>query len=295
MWPANGRKHLWVRGVTSLATSGQLRDLIGNDGAPGDNPDEPLRTMARAFVLAEPGCVIHFTGNIREELSTPAGLFDVTIIGEGNRPRHADAHTGNNGYSAATWKPPAAPTAATPLLVVRQQGWRFFNILFVPAVDAAALEFMRDAAAGDDERDSSHAEIAGCRFAGGQDGILISGPEIVHNLHIHNNIFNDATGTAIKAAAYYARRAIIEDNIFEKNVNHIVAALGESIIRRNHFNQHTTQSIDLNGGNGLNVITGNFLSGTYSVAGGYRKSNANDDWGGNWNTGVGILTAADPA
>lgn len=286
--PMNGRKHIWVRGVTSVATSGSNRDLLGNDGAPGDNPDEPLRTMARAFVLAEPGCTIHFTGNIREQLNSPAGLFDVTIVGEGNRPRHADAHTGNNGYSAATWKSPAVPVAVTPLLKVRQQGWRFANILFANPSDAPALDFMRDAAAGDDERDSSHAEVLGCRFAGGSSGIKITGTEIVHNLFIHDNIFNDIT-RAIWATAYYARRAVIEHNIFELNTNHIVAAFGDSHILNNSFGQFTTLSIDLTGGNGHNVITGNYLSGTYSIAGGYKKSNANDEWAGNQNV-AGVTT-----
>jgi hypothetical protein len=292
--PMNGRKQIWVRGVSSLATIGQNRDLIGNDGAPGDNPDEPLLTMARAFQLLESGAVIHFTGDIKEQLSAPDGIFDVTIIGEGTRPRHADAHTGNNGYSAATWKSPAVPAATTALLTVRQQGWRFANILFACPSDDAALDFIRDAAAGDLERDSSHAAVLGCRFAGaGLAGIKISGTENVFDLLIKGNIFNDLT-TAITAGAF-CHRFIIEDNRFDLNTNHIVASLTDSFILNNVMGQFTTLSIDLTGGGGHNVITKNYLSGTYGIGGGYVKSNANDEWAGNFNSLAGGITAADPA
>src|SRR6476619_180307 len=74
----------------------------GGDNQTGDNRDEPFRTMAKALAVVGSGDTIYFRGNIVENLVAPAGIFDVTIIGAGNRPRHADAHTGNNGYSSAT-------------------------------------------------------------------------------------------------------------------------------------------------------------------------------------------------
>lgn len=291
--PSNGRRHIWVQGQ------------YGNNGNEGFGPDAPVSTMARAFTMLQSGDTIHFTGSILEQLVAPAGIFDVTIIGEGTRPRHADAATSSTieklgGRSGATWKAPASPAATTPLLVVRQQGWRFANILFAPPSDDAALEFIRDAAAGDLERDSSHAEVLNCRFAGGLTHILISGSEIVHNLLIRGNLFQDqsgATGAAIKTsiAANYCRRFVVEDNIFELNTKHIVAGMEDSTIRRNMIQTFTTTGIDLRGGTGLNRVYDNYLSGTYSEAGGYFRAAADDDWGGNWNTGVGVLTTADPA
>jgi hypothetical protein len=167
-------------------------------------------------------------------------------------------------------------------------------MLFVPPTDDAAIDFIRDAASGDSERDSSHSEILGCRFAGNSIGIKFSGTEIVHGVRIARCNFQDIT-TAISAAAAYARRCEITDNIFEKNTNHIVAALTDSYILRNIFGQFTTKSIDLTGGGGHNVVTQNYLSGTYTNGGGYTTSGATDEWGANFNVIAGGLTAADPA
>jgi hypothetical protein len=283
-YQANGAKHYWVNG-----------NVGGSDRLPGDNPDEPLATVEEAFTRITSGDVIHLLGNIREQLTAPAGVFDVTIVGEGTRPRHADAHTGTNGYRATcTWKSPAAPTAATPLLKLQQQGWRLQNILWVPPSDAAAIALIRDTGSGDDERDASHAEIIGNRFAGGSIGIQFLGTEILHNCLIADNVFQDST-YAIRATAAYCRRAIIERNHFELNTNHIVAALTDAHIIDNVFGQFTTLSISLAGGGGHNVVARNVLSGTYSEVGGYIKSNANDEWGGNYNSLAGGITASDPA
>lgn len=281
----NGRPHLFVHGQ------------YGNDGFPGTDTSQPLKTMAKAFALVQSGGTIHLNGSITEQLSTPAGIFDVTVIGEGNRPRHADAHTSSGlnvqgGRAGATWKAPTSPTATTPLVKVRQQGWRFVNILFAPPSDAAAISFIRDAAAGDSERDGSHGEVVGCRFAGGQDGILFAGTENLFDVLICNNTFNDQTGVSIKGG--YCYRALIENNVFGQNANHIVLACTQSNIIRNILNSWTTAAIDLNGGGGLNVITENYLSGTYASTQ-YRKANANDEWAGNWNTLSGGITVSDPA
>lgn len=167
-------------------------------------------------------------------------------------------------------------------------------MLFVPPSDDAAIDFIRDAAAGDAERDSSHAEILGCRFAGGSIGVKISGTEIVHGVRITRCNFQDIA-TAISAAAAYARRFEIVGNIFELNTNHLVAALTDCYLLQNIFGQFTTKSIDLTGGGGHNVITQNYLSGTYTIGGGYTTSGATDEWGGNYNSIAGGLTAADPA
>lgn len=291
LYPANGRTHYFIR--ASLGYD-QPR---GNDGNDGKSWDAPLLTMARAFQLVKSGDVIHFTGNIREQVTTPAGVFDVTIVGEGTNPRNADAHTNDGGFYAATWKGPAVPAAATPLVKVLQQGWQFSNILFNPPADAAAIQLYRDAGAGDLERDASHAIVEGCRFTGGQDGIQNIECAFVI---VRGNLFTLHTGSAIKSSAgagvalpYESR---IYDNWFMDNANHIIYAANYGFIQRNYLGKFTTKGIDLSAGAGqYNVIYNNYLSGTYSIVGGYKKANANDDWGGNWNSGVGILTAAAPA
>lgn len=286
-YPATTQGHLWVRGVSSGAAP------LGNDGNSGGDPDSALLTMARAFALVKSGGVIHVTGNIREQISSPAGIFDVTVIGEGTVPRNADAHTGNNGYFTATWKPPASPVAATPLLTVQQQGWRFVNILFNPPSDAAALNYIRNAASGDSERDASHSEVFGCRFAGGSAGIQISGTENLFDIWIVNNIFNDST-YGIYSAGSYSHRFLIRGNQFDLNTNHISAGLTDSHIWDNIFGQFTTLSLSLAGGGGHNIITKNYLYGTYAAPQ-YAVAAATDEWAGNFNTLTGGITVDDPA
>ena len=278
----NGKKHWWVQGNT------------GKDSNFGDTPEQPLKTMAQAFVRVRSGDVIHFTGNIREQLSTPVGIFDVTIIGEGPI-RHADAHTGNNGYGAATWKPPAAPVATTPLLKIQQQGWRLFNILFQPVTDNPAVLLFRNGGAGDLERDASHAIIEGCRFDAGKEGIQDSGGCAF--VKIYNNLFRGQTTTSIDAVAGAGIGTLlcwhIAGNRFDGSVNSVILGLNESVVERNTFGKFTTKSLDLTGGTGNNVIWQNYFFGTYSVGGGYIKANANDEWAGNYNSGG--QTTSDPA
>lgn len=238
-------------------------------------------TMAEALSLSnvDSGDIIMVTGKVREQLTAPAGIFDVTIIGAGT-PRHGDAHTGDNGaQAAASWTPPASPAATTPLLTVRQQGWKFINILFDAPADDAALDFIRDAASGDSERDSSHAQVLGCRFVSGQEGIRITGTENVFNVRVEGCEFTDLTH-AITSSAAYARRWKIINNFFESNTNHIESALTQCLIKDNVFGTFTTQSLDLTGG-ANNMVYRNAMSGDYDTAEGYIAG-TNDTWVGNY-------------
>lgn len=281
--------------VSGASPFGRAWFLNGNGSRAGNGTrDNPFLTMAAALAAASSGDAIYFKGNITENIVAPAGLFNISIIGAGTRPRHADAHTSSNGYSGATWK---ALVQTEPLIQLRQQGWRLANILFDCPTTDGAIELIRDAAAGDLERDSSHTEIVGNRFASGETGILISGTEIIHNVLVAGNIFNDLTH-AIKTSivADYGRRWEIVNNVFMKNTNHLVAGLYESVIQDNMFGNFTTLGLDLRGGaGGLNVITKNYLTGTYSNVGGYYRSAATDEWAGNFNTLAGGITVADPA
>lgn len=262
----------------------------GSDGNNGKSAGRAYATMTKAFTVVQSGDTIFLRGNVTENCTCPAGVFDVSVIGSGNRPRHADAHTGNGGYSGATWK---ASVTSDPLCIVRQQGWRFENILFACPTTDAGLDFIRDAASGDSERDSSHAIVRGCRFASGQDGIRITGTENVFNVLVEDCIFADQTGTSIVSSAGYAYRWMIRNNEFVANANHIDVGFTQSTIRDNNFGKFTTKSIDLTGG-ANNVITRNHLYGTYSNVGGYTAGTG-DEWGGNFNSLSGGVTASDPA
>ncbi|MCK9371295.1 hypothetical protein M0R04_15385 [Candidatus Dojkabacteria bacterium] len=281
----SGTKHFWVHGN------------LGGDGNDGLSPDAPFLTMAAAFAQVGSGDIIHLNGKITEQLTTPAGVFDVTVIGEGTRPRHPDAHTSSNGYSGARWSG-SGLTAATANVRVIQQGWVFSNILF-DAVDAnaACIELVRNSGSGDAERDASHASIIGNRFSGAGKGIragATSFTEVVNHVLVEGNRFDTMTygiHTAI-ISNYWT----IRDNEFRTCTNNIVADLGYAFIYNNIMGAFTTDSINLAGSSaGANMVTKNYLSGTYSSAGGYTVSAAGDEWAGNFNTLTGGITVADPA
>jgi len=257
--------------------------------------------MAKAFEVIASGDVINFRGKITEQLVTPVNVFDVWINGMGNRPRHADATPVGGNIAAAQWGTPASGgTAAQATLRVLQQGWRFSNFLMT-AIDlnAACLEIVRNAGAGDLERDASHAQVLGMRFSGAGVGIRggVAGlfTEIPYNVEVGWSQFDNMTygmRAAIECNQWY-----IHDNVFAPNTNQIIMAARNFLITRNSIGAFTAAAssggIDLNGGTGLNQVTGNNLSGTYSIAGGYRVANANDNWYGNASSAG--FTSADPA
>lgn len=299
MFPVKGREW-FLNGGSGAATDDGTGGADVNDGKSWATAK---RTMSSVFASLASNDVIYVAGNVREELSTPAGIHDVTIIGVGNKPRHSDGHTGNSGYSGSTWKPPASPTTATALLNIRQQGWRVQNILFDCPVDAAAIKLTRDAGAGDAERDASHAEILGCRFASGKVGIENAGGASF--VRVAGNFFHlltESGGAGIKCtstAVAVPLSWIIEDNHFHNNASHILSSMSYSTIRRNIFGRFTaTLSIDIddqpsaNQGE-YNVITQNYLSGTYGATA--YPPGSNNEWAGNNNVLSGGLTAADPA
>jgi hypothetical protein len=290
-------------GVTSIIGNTWFVDTVfGSDGGEGNSPQAALSTMAAVFARLKSGDVINFRGKITENLTTPAQVFDVTINGLGNRPRHADATPLGGQYAAAQWAPAAAPVAGAPTLSVIQQGWRLQNFLMTASgATAPCLQVSRNAGAGNLERDGSHLEVLGMRFAGAGIGIR-SGEagvftEIPYNVLVAGTQFDGMTFAMATAAGLTANQWIIRDNFFMGNTNQIIMALANSLILRNQIGPFTAAGnsggIDLNGGAGLNQDNGNWLSGTYSIAGGYRVANANDNWYGNF-ASVGVTTA-DPA
>lgn len=268
-----GSTHYWVNGN------------FGLDGNAGTSPQTPVKTMARVFAMINSGDIIHMTGNITEQLTTPAGIFDVTIVGEGNLPRNADAFSTNNGYTAATWKFPASPTAATPLLTIQQQGWRVFNVLFSGSLTStAAIQLFRNGGAGNAERDASHAHIVGCRFDGGVIAIQDSGGcafvQIVGNSFrgFTTAAINNVTGAGIGTLLCWN----VQGNRFNNNATAIDLSASQANIWGNIiglFTATTGFGIDLTGGAGSNIVTMNYLSGDYD--GDYVAATA-DEWAGNY-------------
>ena len=271
----------------------------GSDGNPGDGPNFPFLTMAKAFSLLQSGDVINFRGKITEQLVTPVNVFDVWINGLGNRPRHADSSPVGGNIAAAQWAAPTSGgTAAQATLRVLQQGWRFSNFLMT-AIDAnaACIEIVRNAGAGDAERDASHASMLGMRFSGAgigvRGGVAGTFTEIPYNVEIAYSQFDNMT-TAI-SSAIECNAWSIHDNRFFANTNNITMVIRAADITNNVIAGATTNNIVLTGATGGNRITKNFLGGTFSIAGGYSSAAAGDEWWGNFADVAGGVTQADPA
>jgi hypothetical protein len=266
----------------------------------GKSFDDAFLTMAEAFAKIGSGDSIYFTGKIVEQLVTPVQVFDVRVVGMGNRPRHADSTPAGGNTHASQWAPPASGGVAAQATVrVLQQGWTFENILFTAVdADAGMIELVRNADSGNSERDASHASIIGCRFAGAGIGIKVGASgftELVFNVLVDDNKFNSCTFGI--GGDGQLNQPIIRNNHFTMNTNSIDVAVEGGAIYDNIMGKFTTASIKLSGGVGTdpNVVTKNYLFGTYSIAGGYTVHHADDEWAGNFNTLAGGITVSDPA
>jgi hypothetical protein len=257
--------------------------LNGSDGYDGLSWATPLKTMAAAFAKLQSGDTIVVAGKIREQLTTPVQVFDVTIIGAGNRPRHADAAPAPvGGSSASTWTVPASNPANAPLVKVLQQGWRFINMLFAGPTNNSCVLLYRDGGAGDAERDASHAEFHNCRFASGQDGIEQSGG--AGHVGVYDCFFTSLTGTAIKhtggAGVGFPIRWVVEDSRFTSNANIMTAVAAQDYkITGNTFITTTTLTFNFTGG-ARNVVAGNYFNiaaADFDPAGGVTGT-ATDVW-----------------
>ncbi len=231
----------------------------------GTNWDNAFATMQQAFNKISSGDTIIFAGKVREQLVTPVNVFDVKIIGVGNRPRHADAAPVGGNIAANTWTTPASGATTAPLCKVLQQGWAFIDILFAGPSDHACVQLFRDAGAGDLERDSGHAVFVGCRFASGQDGISDTGGNV--NVLVQNCIFQALTGFCILGVGNIGVGQSdwqILDNQFDDFTNGIKIAAFGCRIQNNTFTDGGTPNTTVvlntsNGGGSNNLIVANFF------------------------------------
>ena len=282
-------------------------DASAATGGDGKTWDSAFNTMQAAFNVLVGGETIYFTGKVVEQLVTPVQIFDVTVVGAGNRPRHADSTPSGGNTYASQWAPPASGAVSGQATVrVLQQGWRFENILFtMESSTAAGIELVRNAESGNSERDASHAHIVGCKFAGAGVGIRFgatSFTEIVNHAVIEENEF--LQNTYGMRGTIQAQNCTVRKNLFRDSTNALIVPFGSTFIYENVVNGFTAAGnsggVDLTGGQGLNVISKNILGGTYSNAGGYVRANANDIWFGNFTsvtsgTDLASINVADPA
>lgn len=275
----------------------------GSTGGAATSWSTATNTMAQALAKAQTHDTIYFVGDIREEITGSNLKFDIKIVGCGGKHHPDQPGTAPTLYdpAAACWRPPSSPTAATPLIKVRGRGWQFHNIMFDCPVDEAAIYLERNASSGTSEYDPSHAVIQNCRFVSGKFGIKdVAGTYRVTVRGCDFFALSESGGCAIittGTGVAVPLNWLVEDNHFAQNVSHMRVSLNYGIIRNNSFGNFTTTGIkttEVSAQGSYNMIYGNALSGTYSNAGGYTGA-ATDEWGGNYNSLSGGVTAADPA
>jgi len=262
----------------------------GRDGNDGKTKDTPLLTIAAAFAKVASGDTIYLRGRFTEELTTPASVTDVTIIGASTRPRAGNTAAGPK-RGAANWRPKATP--AGPLLTVTCQGWRVVNIMFSGASGFPCISTQRDAGSGAAEKNAGHFSAIDCAFWSGLGGIWDTGG--ANNVHLYNCDFRNMTGedafaiktvtTAIAIPLWW----VIENCKFQNNKNHISLDSSEGLVKGCTFTNKghgVTTVIKLNLSGPLtqgkdNIVTENFFGGVYQTDGDAYKSGTNDEWVGN--------------
>lgn len=278
MAPLMGSDWLLQLGTTlnqfdqSAAQSYYVDTVNGNDGYSGQNWGQAFKTMGAALSAVETGGKVFFRGDVREELTGSNLKFDVTIIGAGSL-HHPDLPSASYHPGSSTWRAPASPTTATPLLKVRGRGWKFVNVFFDCPVDAAAVSLERNALATTAEFDASHASFVNCRFVDGKYGIEDAGG--CYNVTVQECEFKAFTTAAIANTSTAVAQPLnwkIVNCLFPANVSdfgnvtHIDAPFNSAVIKGNIFGtvRSTALYIDLTGGNG-NIVVENILGGVYDT------------------------------
>lgn len=219
---------------------------------------QPFQSFAAAGGALRAGMTIGFQGVTKENWSVPV-INDITIIGVANQPRQAtDDGVANGG--GATWLNPS--TVASPLVDLAgntsnapTQAWRFVNIFFNNAGDAACVRLQRLITGSD----SSHASFYGCSFTGADSGIQTG--EIIFLTVIGCRFFDFVgagdCGIEASIAGGIANPPylgwVIRNNVFTNNVDHIIGALRNATVTGNNFQIigrtiTTTIALSLTGG-----------------------------------------------
>lgn len=262
-----------IGGMTPFVAPLYVDTVNGATGNEGDSWDNAFKTMAAALSAVQTGGTIYFIGDVREECVGSNLKFDVKIVGAGSL-HHPDLPAAGYHPGSSTWRPPASPTTATPLLKVRARGWKFENIFFDCPVDSAALYLERNALSDTSEYDPSHASIINCRFVDGKYAIQDVGG--CYNVTVRGCEFKAFTTAAIANTSTAVANPLnwkIVDCLFPSdtsdfgNVVHLDSPLNSSIIKDCVFGtvRSTGLYIDLTGGNN-NIVTYNALAGAYELS-----------------------------
>jgi len=243
-------------------------------------------------------------GVLREQAVTPQDVFDVTIIGAANRPRQStDGGVPTGG--GASWLSPTTPVATTPLLKIREQGWKIANIQFAPVATSACVRLSRAEIASD--MDGSHAEFIGCYFVGGgANGIGIEDVGGCSFVLIDDCRFQQLGDTALKGISTgidVPQGWIIKNSQFRANLNDIKMSLNFALINKNTFftagsgatnKVISTTAVSVQGGNNQ-ILLNHFNNTEVQIAPGSGFTGAATDVWMNYVTDQAALAIGQPA
>jgi len=228
--------------------------------------------------------LIYLSGVLKEQATTPVGVFDVTILGAANRPRQA-TNGGVPTGGGASWLSPASPSR-DPLLAVIEQGWTIQNIQMAPPANESCIRFRRRESAT--IPDGSHGKVLDCYFSTG--GAAGNGVDVTEckRILIENCDFEAlGTGTAILNTAdggvSQTNYGVIRGNRFQRgNVGDIIVAGNNYLIQNNIFYAKFAVEggwrINLDGG-ALNMVLDNHVADIdATIALGFKKGSAGDIW-----------------
>lgn len=256
----------------------------GSDGNSGLSVSQPFSTIQKAYDTAVTNdSIVVMPGNYSETVTTKQtgnSGDNITLMGV--------AKTQGNQVS---W----TPSSDGIMLFLRSRGHRASGIRFAISSGNPALKIEQaQAAATADTNWAPDWQVDNCMFWLCADSIqLLSAGQG----QLLGNIFKQGTGKDVDMPSgqwAIPGDLVIKDNWFHgtKAIEGNTAGINESLVTGNYVHDSKAKTlsvgIKLSGGNG-NLVTGNFLDGTYT-SGGLYTNGTNDVWDGNRvnDTGTGI-------
>jgi len=273
-------------GVKEYGTIYYVDTVNGSDSNSGLNWDVALATVEEAFAKVGDNGLIAIIGDVREQITAPLGVTGVKVVGvAGGRNRHDDG---------VRWREPATALDA-PLVTIRQQGWEFHNILFVPQDGYSAIRAHR--AESTTYPDSSHFIVKNCKFIGGaaigsQAGIGIEDWGGNHHYLVEDCEFHELDNAIVAPSGSPGiaapLRNTIKNCIFEDNVDDICMDGNLCRILNNIFmtpygtknHDNTVNMAYVTDVSGANFVIGNIFAdatANVTIAKGYGPSTG-DVW-----------------
>ena len=261
---------------------------LGNNGFSGKSWDKAWATITYALANVSDWDTLWVVGRGSEEtLTIPVGLDHFTLRGAsvGQRSWHLENNAG-------------AVTDAN--IRCRAQAFTLMDVFIEPPAGGAAVVLVRDASEA--VAKANYATLVNVNIWTGKYGVDLQGAPHGFTMvggSIRNLRADGATAIKVSSQSVtFPYRAHLKRVVFKGNVNHIVGGFADSVFEelilsaKASSNNDTTTKLDLRNGSSNDVFECQ-LGGTYSEAGGYYASGAEDNWIGNF--GSAGVTTGNPA